>query len=74
MHIVKVNNLLFFGVSIQQLKYLIIMGLLLEFIIGGCVHGGKYHPNKNIARHDVTKKTKEIAYYVKLHYDHEKQL
>jgi hypothetical protein len=74
MHIVKVNSLLFFWVSIQQFKYLIIVDLLLEFIIGGCVHGGKYHPNKNIARHDVTKKIKEIACYVKLHYDHEKQL
>jgi len=36
------------------------------------LHCGNYHPNKNIVRHDVTKKFKEIAYYVKLHYDHEK--
>lgn len=42
------------------------------FFIGGCLHGGKYHPKKNIAKHDVTKKFKEIAYCVKLHYDHEK--
>lgn len=56
MHIVTINSLLNLWVSIQQLKYVIIVDLLLNFFIGGCLHGGKYHPNKNIVRHDVTKK------------------
>ncbi len=56
-----------------QIKYVITVIFFAGSFIGGWLHGGRYHPDKNTARPDAAEKFKEVAYSYSILCDPEKR-